>query len=87
MMNCKSNGPQKRIEEIGDICDRSNSIDLLQKFFSSNSGAGGTPTPQEKMAMSGMGILPVLATASKRFNILFARRQTQHLRKVEKGET
>ena len=23
--------------------------------FSSNSGAGGTPTPQEKMAMSGMG--------------------------------
>ncbi len=65
MMNCKSNGPQKRIKEIGDICDRSNSIDLLQKFFSSNSGAGGTPTPQEKMAMSGMGILPVLATFAR----------------------
>ncbi len=65
MMNCQNNGPQKRIEEIGDICDRSNSIDLLQKFFSSNSGAGGTPTPQEKMAMSGMGILPVLATFAR----------------------
>ena len=28
---------------------------LLQKSFSSNSGAGETPTPQEKMAKSGMG--------------------------------
>jgi len=27
------------------------SLDLLQKSFSSNFGAGGTPTPQEKMAL------------------------------------
>ena len=52
MMNCQNNGPQKRIEEIGDICDRSNSIDLLQKFFSSNSGAGGTHWYQLKMGLA-----------------------------------
>jgi hypothetical protein len=35
----------------------------LQKSFSSNFWAGGTPTPQEKMAKSGMGIVSVLAIA------------------------
>ncbi len=37
--------------------------DLLHKSFSSNFWAGGTPTPQEKMAKSGMGIVSVLAIA------------------------
>jgi len=36
---------------------------LEEHSFSLNSEAGGAPTTQKKMVMSGMGILPVLAIA------------------------
>jgi hypothetical protein len=35
-------------------------LDLLQKSFSSNFWAGGTPTPQEKMTLVGWAEKPVL---------------------------
>ena len=50
--------PWKTTKELLDL--------LLAFFFHQIFWAGGTPTPPEKMTMSGMGILPVLAIESKR---------------------